>query len=340
MGPDLKDAYKAPSEPKAGSADEAAASWWMARETGHNFDPDGFQAWLTQDAENAAAWARVQAIWQGFGDHRAAPELAEARLQARHWARAEGQRQRAGLATRRGLIAAGLGVLGVAVAAPLLLKPKTSFAQSFATGVGEQRALSLPDGSRVTLDANSALSVRFDRKARHVAMTHGRAYFEVAHNADLPFRVVARQDVVTALGTAFSVELRNQKVSVTLMEGRVSVGRVGADGHIDTLAQLSPLQKIVLSGDAAPSVSSIDAAHDFAWRDGRIYFDDEPLASAAARMNDYSATRINVVGKATGIRVSGMFSAGQSEAFAEAVAAYYPVSLRRGDHSLTIGPRG
>lgn len=332
-----QDAHNRPQ----GTPDEAAASWWMARETGHHFDPAGFEAWLAADPENAAAWERVRAIWQGFGDHRAAPELAEARLDARRWARAEGERRRHGVTTRRGLIAAGLGVLGIGVAAPLLLRPGPSFAQSFATGIGEQRALSLPDGSRVTLDANSALSVRFDAKARHVEMTHGRAYFEVARDAGLPFRVAVEKDVLTALGTAFSVELRDRRVSVTLMEGRLSVGRTDDAGHIVDIAELAPLQKLVLSGaDAAPRIRPVDAAHDLAWRDGRIYFDDEPLALAAARMNDYSATRIAVTGAAADIRVSGMFAAGQSEAFAEAVAAYYPVRLRRDDGALIIGPRG
>src|SRR3546814_6073782 len=75
--------------------------------------------------------------------------------------------------------------------------------QRYATAIGQQHDVALEDGSRVRLDTNSALVVRYSRKHRDVVLERGRAQFDVAHAPQRPFTVHAGPGTVRAVGTQF-----------------------------------------------------------------------------------------------------------------------------------------
>ena len=87
---------------------------------------------------------------------------------------------------------------------------------------GTNSRISLPDGSQVWLNAGSTLNYRsdFNRSSRDIGLS-GEAYFEVARNADLPFRVQARGCTFTVLGTRFNISAYDEDPDVlaALMEG-------------------------------------------------------------------------------------------------------------------------
>jgi transmembrane sensor len=93
----------------------------------------------------------------------------------------------------------------------------------YVTGKGQKSIVDLPDGTRVTLDADSAVDVAFTGGRRDVRLLNGRAFFDVAHDRAHPFAVQAGGRVVTALGTQFDVRLTPGAVRVVLAEGSVSV---------------------------------------------------------------------------------------------------------------------
>jgi len=323
---------------------EAAATWLQDRQKGMA-DDIAFRAWLAADSRHEEAWQRVQVAWQGVEVHATAPELLVMRKDAiarayRHtqarWARAGGARA----LDRRAVVAAGLGLAATAAGAIFVLwrKPES---HSFATQTGEQTRLTLSDGTRLTLDARSSLRTTFESDARTVDLHQGRAYFEVAKDASRPFRVRTDGHVVTAIGTAFSVESRAAALKVELYEGRVNVAEASTGDTTARSRDLEPMQSLVISGatPAAWRLASFDAQKDLAWRDGRLYFENTSLAEAVARMNDYSPTRLEVVGPAAGLKVSGMFIAGQTEAFVEALRATYPLQVRRRDQAVILRSR-
>jgi transmembrane sensor len=78
---------------------------------------------------------------------------------------------------------------------------------AFQTSAGERRAFDLPDGSRITLDADSVLNVQMLPDRRSLQLARGEAYFEVAKDAARPFLVRAGGAVVRAVGTAFDVRM-------------------------------------------------------------------------------------------------------------------------------------
>src|SRR3546814_10885657 len=93
----------------------------------------------------------------------------------------------------------------------------------YATDLGEQRTERLPDGTRIILNTQTAVAVRYSRQRREIALQHGEAMFEVAHDAARPFVVATGDGSVTALGTRFQVRNEGAGAIVTLLEGSVEV---------------------------------------------------------------------------------------------------------------------
>src|SRR5690606_14528239 len=91
---------------------------------------------------------------------------------------------------------------------------------------GGQYQLTLADGSRVWLNAASSITfpTLFSGNDREVNIT-GEVYFEVAHDAKMPFRVVVNNMEVQVLGTRFNVNAYEgeEAIKTTLLEGSVEV---------------------------------------------------------------------------------------------------------------------
>ena len=96
-------------------------------------------------------------------------------------------------------------------------------ASDYQTATAELRRITLDDGSVVSLDAASAIAVRYGAARREVALLSGRAFFEVVPAADRPFVVAVDDATVTVTGTAFDVRSSAQTTSVAVQSGTVEV---------------------------------------------------------------------------------------------------------------------
>jgi len=322
---------------------EDAARWLIRLNAAPN-DVATFQAfedWRDAAPEHRQAFEAVQESWALFGDQAAAPELLVLRRDALD--RAGGIGRRPGLELGRRGFAAGLAAL---VVAPLTFygwrRLRRGARQTLRTEVGEQRTITLSDGSRVSLDANTLVRVAYSPALRLAEVVKGRAHFEVAKDKTRPMMVRAGTRTVTALGTAFTVEHEGQRVVVTLVEGRVAVTEAAPDrGVAPPLKELVPQQQLVFAANATPRMhEAIDVERAMAWREGKLVFDDETLADAVARMNNYSQVKIIVEDPpARALRISGIFNAGDSSAFVEAVRSYFPVDVSTGEFTIEIRSR-
>jgi transmembrane sensor len=217
----------------------------------------------------------------------------------------------------------------------------------FSTDVGERRALTLEDGSVVTLDAKSRVRVQYEEDRRLISLERGQARFDVAKDPTRPFRVRAGDQTVIALGTQFNVELVGGNVLVSMIEGHVAV--TGVDSTVESsTAKKKTQDESKALGPAAPVVElkageglrvradgqamilpKIDVDRATAWQAGKMFFDNEPLASAAERVNRYSELQIIVDPAVANVGVSGAFNTGDSNAFVEAIATYFAVQVDR-----------
>lgn len=299
-----------------------------------------FEDW--RDApEHRQAFDAVQESWALFGDQAAAPELLVLRRDALD--RAGGIGRRRGLELGRRGFAAGLAALAVA---PLTFygwrRLRSGARQTLRTDVGEQRTVTLSDDSRVSLDANTLVKVAYSPTLRLAEVIKGRAHFEVAKDKARPMKVRAGTRTVTALGTAFTVEHEGPRVVVTLVEGRVAVTEAASDrGVAPPPKELVPQQQLVFAANATPRMrEAVDVERAMAWREGKLVFDDESLADAVARVNNYSRVKIVVEdAPARALKISGIFNAGDTLAFVEAVQSYFPVDVSAGEFSIQIRSR-
>lgn len=139
---------------------------------------------------------------------------------------------------------------------------------------GKDYHVTLPDGTRVWLNADSRLSFpeRFTGSQRLVRLV-GEGYFEVASDPSHPFTVENKYFLTTALGTEFN--LRSYSATdayVVLVNGQVALStRECPESHL-----LSPGQKAQW-GDNSFSISTIDTYRFTQWKEGYFYFDNVPL---------------------------------------------------------------
>ncbi|WP_163379811.1 FecR family protein [Cyclobacterium sp. SYSU L10401] len=143
------------------------------------------------------------------------------------------------------------------------------------TGEGEKLRLTLPDDTKITLNANSSISFSslYGVEERKVRLS-GEAFFEIAKDSLRPFRVEADGMITRALGTRFNAYARSGDVAVALTEGRVAV-----DGA-QTSVELEPGQLArLVKNDASPElrVEKFDLESVTGWKENILVFDRKPL---------------------------------------------------------------
>lgn len=295
------------------SARKAAARWYAELQD-TEADPALWQRFLAweRDPVNAAAFRQIEAALSTLDRTRYA---------------APGARTKSGGSRNRWPVLAALAATVVLAAFGVitLLGNNTPQAHTniYATRIGEQETVTLPDGSTALLNTASRIEVTYSRDARHIHLTEGQALFDVV-KGEMPFIVEAGGWETTALGTMFEVYLPPEGVRVTLIEGSVNVANDRA-GEI-----LTPGDQLTVSGDTLIR-ARIDPARVLSWKSGMITFTDVTLAEAAAELNRYSETKLRVDAQVADERLSGVFRAGDQEAFAAALEDFMSIEA---EHSV------
>jgi len=290
-----------------------------------------FLAWQTRSAVHRLALERCTDTWQQVGGLTLSSYASAAKAERRR------SRSRAqGLRWPVPLVAA----LTVAVVLFTWAGDDT-----YASGVGEQRIISLSDGSRMSLNTSTRVRVDFTAERRTVQVDDGEVLFEVAKDMKRPFVVQVGSTEVVATGTEFLVRYDrvaagDGALAVTLVEGRVIVR--GSEGGVSS-ASAKPLVmepgEQVRVGRPSPRPAAIHLERTvidraLAWRHGYVVFDGATLPDAVAEMNRYSNIQIALGRDDFGtLLVSGSYRAGDSVGFANALARLFGFAvLSHGDH--------
>ncbi|MGN6416786.1 MAG: FecR family protein [Pseudobacter sp.] len=171
---------------------------------------------------------------------------------------------------------------------------------------GGQYQLTLPDGSRVWLNAASSISfpASFDGKQRKVSIT-GEAYFEVAGNPAQPFLVdIAGQSTVEVLGTSFNINAYRDDESIrsTLVTGGI---RVSDNGATQAAIVLKPGQ-VWFNG----KVETTDIARDIAWKNGIFDFSGKSFQSVMKEIERWYDLQVQYKGAIPTFKFSGQMDRG------------------------------
>jgi transmembrane sensor len=270
----------------------AEASAWLARLQREDVsEQDGldFEAWLEATPGNRDAYTQALAVWHEF-------ELAAPQVQDEL---AAGQRRGVvvlrGAATRRWWMGAGGAAIAAGLAVAVLpgILAQQATAETYATGKGERKRVTLADGSIVDLNAETRLAVTYERKARKVVLGEGEAIFDVAHDADRPFTVTAPNREVRVLGTQFDVRSRQGELTVTVARGKVQVRPMSAATQ-GRLFLLTPGQRLEVASSGREQLVAVDPQEVFSWRSGRLIYRGEPLANVVADLNRQYVEQIEI----------------------------------------------
>ena len=189
----------------------------------------------------------------------------------------------------------------------------------------------LDDGTRLTLNTNTRVSVHYSQGLRRVSLDHGEAMFEVAKNPQRPFIVEAGDEQVRALGTTFVVRHDTDRMDVLLIEGRVQVtSKSGtATREAAPAVVLQPGQRLSLRGpDVAQSLDRPPVEEVTAWRRSEAMFDNATLAEAVAEINRYGKTQVEISDPAVAaLRVSGVFATRDPVEFANVIAKLHDLEV-------------
>lgn len=296
-------------------------------------DLEAFSAWRA-DPANRAEYERIDDISRGLQalsddpDIRLATAEALARGPERPRPRQRSSARRAG------------PIIGALVAASLIASLASVFLSTrptYQTRVGETFSARLADGSRITLDTDSRVRVRYAQGERRIELLRGQALFEVAHDAARPFIVAAGDTRVRATGTRFEVRKIGQDVRVTLTQGSVEVKDSDARA---TTWRLSPGQALALTPTSAARAQpvQVDARAATSWTAGELTFQDVTLAEAVEELNRYSRDKIILADDAPrSTRVTGVFPAGAHDDFIAAAASLYGLeSVRRANGDIEL----
>lgn len=306
-----------------------------------------FRRWLQESPDNETAYSHVQKVWERTAELRRNPAIADATREALD---ARAPRRRRWVADRRWrwpaaaaaalALAVGLSVMGTSVD----LWSLGIGGESFATTTAEQRTITLTDGSTVLLDAESTLRVDYDDESRNLVLEHGQAEFKVTHDGR-PFVVKAAGSLVRALGTEFQVRVDDKAVTVTLLQGKVSVDSPGLLGGL-----LAPPRSEVLTAGQKVEVASrrkplqakpADLEVAKGWTHGDLVFKRWRLEDLVAEMNRYSNTRIRIEDDALrNLMVSGRFRAGDQKSLIQALEQEWPIEANHvEDKRITLTMR-
>jgi transmembrane sensor len=339
--------------PSAEACAEAAA--WVARLHGPNRSREveaAWRRWMAEDVERAAAFELLTDTWEKSARLRRRPMEQIARWQT------------PGLGVRLSRLALATCVMAILAITGTFLYLSAGVV---GTGIGEQRTLTLEDGTRVYLNTDSQIQVHYNGHERRIDLKRGEALFEVAKRPKWPFTVNVGERQIRALGTAFLVRRHADDLAVTLVEGKVTVtpksqisaGKAGTDLRKNASAHasnggvaavgvammdestaiftLEPGQRLTLSESRLPRIDMPPIENVTAWQRGQLPFDHTTLAEAVAEMNRYSQLRLVIEDpQAASIEISGIFRVGDTLDFAKAVGKTYGLRVLEEGNAIVL----
>jgi transmembrane sensor len=316
-----------------GAIEDQALDWLIRRDEPDWSDAEqvALDTWLDESVAHKAAYWRVEHGWhqaeriRSLGPHREPVPISF--LASRRWW------SPAMAATLLACLAVGAATFG-----PNLFgwRDEVQLAH-YDTPVGGRRLVPLADGSRVELNTRTMLRAAIGNSRREIWLDAGEAYFEVAHRSGRPFIVHIDDRTVTVLGTKFSIRRDNDRVTVSVVQGRVRLdeNRAGQARAAIISAGDTAIARGSSTLIAPKSVDRIESA--LAWRDGMLGFDQTRLSDVAAEFNRYNRTQLIVTGADVAkIPIGGTFEASNIDAFARLLHDAYGLDVEKIGDSIRI----
>lgn len=311
-----------------------AAQRWFLRMQSHDCaatERETFEQWRNADPVHDIAYRAVERVWRRSAALDTDPALGDILHQARRLPPESPWFRRAAPA----LALAACLMLAIGIGYRLWWLPAATVSPiEYTTGVGQQRALALRDGSKVVLDTASQLQVKYSSDERQLTLLHGRADFQVSHNPARPFVVHVGGGSITATGTRFQVRVAHEVDTVTLLKGRVVVASNDAKQDKSELVTLQAGERVAIKPGGhlgtPKHLPDTDLASARGWTEGMLVVRGWPLARLVAEMNRYTTTPLRLGDSGLdNLLISGSFKASDQKSFLLALEYGWPIRVDR-----------
>jgi len=275
-----------------------------------------WQRWRQADPEHEAAWQRIEAFTQrlALGSPAARSALASAGL-----ARGDGL-------TRRRAIK-GLAVLLCAGGAAWSLRESgqwQAWRADYRTAVGEQRRITLADGSELLLNTASAIDLDFDERARRLRLLEGEVLVQARREAR-PLQLLSAEGVVQTYDARFALRQFPGHSQLLVHRGQVRVTPQDAPGNA---RDLGAGQLVRFTSREVLAARPLGEA-DLAWADGMLIASGQRLADFLAELGRYRRGHLGCDPALAGLRVSGTFPLQDSERVLDSLGQSLHLEVRR-----------
>ncbi len=222
----------------------------------------------------------------------------------------------------------------------------------YTTDIGGQQTVLLADGSKIRLNTDTLVEVNYHDGQRNIHLYKGEAHFDVASDPERPFIVKARKGDVLALGTIFSVRVKNDRVNVIVEEGKVRIranenfdrpisdplaitDEAIEDNEINTTIVASAGKNVIFGEQEIESIiqeEKEEIERKFSWRQGMLAFDDEPLSDVIEEVSRYTSSKI-IIGDPNirTLRVGGYYPIGKIHAIFDALELNLGLHVKKVD---------
>jgi len=299
-------------------------------------DHEACRRWRQSDAAHELAWQKAERLSRQFG---AVPPALGVPVLSRQ----AGANRRAALKT--------LALLGSTLSAGWLgyrYAPWPDWTADYRTATGESRDLLLDDGSRLALNTDTALDVRYSPEERRLRLQRGEIYVQTAPDTAgraRPFLVQTPQGTLRALGTRFVVRQLDDGQAATrleVLEHRVEITPQG--GARPLVLEAGQQAWFTASGIQAPrpvAQPPAAAAGDApGWTRGVLYAADTPLADFLEELSRYRPGVLRCDPAVARLRLSGAFQLADTDRVLDIVAQTLPVRVvRRTPYWVTVLPQ-
>lgn len=304
----MKRPYEFDSDLADDSIDGQAAAWFTRnRQQQGRAVRQAFEHWL-REPEHAKAYRAFEELWADLGELQQLNRPTPLKLQKpkRLWQPA-------------------LAIAAALVGAVLATQLGTSyeiFQQQIAAQSKGTRTVELPDGSTLSVNANTQLRVDFDSHQRRIFLQRGQFYVDVAPDKERPMWVQTGDATVRVVGTGFDVRRTDKQLVVSVAHGQVDFA---PDARTSLLLGARQQAAVDLeSGSVQQQTLAVSQVAD--WRTGHLSFRNRELASLVDELNLYRAKPVLLANAKLGqIKVSGNLDVEDPDALINALLALIPV---------------
>lgn len=309
-------------------------------------EQQSLHAWLQANTRHREALFEMAALWDRVGILNELSELFPLQSVPPRWRRALPVAATAALIIVTILTATWLAK----PASRQLADTQTTLSAEYQTRVGEQRIVTLPDKSVVTLNTHTRLRVDYTHTDRLLALVEGEAHFAVAKGDPRIFTVRVGDNEFKAVGTAFNVRMNSSRnVALTVTEGRVKVLVAASEVQRPNLSTPQATQIMVDAGrevvinNATQTVATLPPAKlqaTTAWTQGMIAFNGEPLEQIINEVSRYTEVQWVVSDdRIRQIPVSGYFKIGDIDALLAALHTNFDIEASSSDGKIILSAR-